>query len=424
MIKILIDIEEGGYSTLVLDDYLEKVDSKKDRALITEIVYGVLRWRAKIDYQINLFAKNDINSLDDAVLQGLRIGIYQMQYLDRVPERAAIYETVEAVKEVMGEKERGAAGFVNAILRTVQRQKDKIEYPAKEKNLLKYLAVVYSHPEWLVRHWLELYGEDITEQLLIANNERQTVTIRLNTLVMTEKELIESLKSENVIVKKTAEDNFFQVSNFDHIENLQAYQAGGFYVQGLAAGQPAHMLEVEPGMRVLDLAAAPGGKTTQLAELMQNQGEVIAVDIYQNKLDIIKENCDRLGISIVKTERADARDYISEDKFSRILLDAPCSGFGLIAQKPDIKWRRSLEDVIELAAIQQEMLENAFSLLTPGGKLIYSTCTLTSQENWEVLQNFVEDHHTEIKIEEVKEIFPHGSGTEGFFISKISKLET
>jgi len=388
-IEILQKIEEGAYSGIILDRELEGVKDKRDRALVTELVYGVLRQKKRLDYIIGRLSFKPLERIDRVVLLALRLGLYQLEFLDRIPARAAINETVEAVKRL---NNRGGAGFTNALLRGFLRK--EIAYP--EDHLL-YLSTFYSHPEWLVKLWLKKYGERNTRRLLKINNQPPELNVRINRLRVNEEEFKASLEKDGVTVESLPIPDAYVIHNFDHISGLEMYKQGGLIVQGAASIMVGNLLSPQPGMRVLDMAAGPGVKTTHLAQLMKNRGEIIALDIYEHKLRLLNENCQRLGVSIVKPLLGDSIEFKTDQPFDMILLDAPCSGLGLLRQKPEIKWNRLPGDLNELAVIQLKMLKNASTLLKPGGIILYSTCTLTVEENEQVIQEFISAHKGRIE---------------------------
>jgi 16S rRNA (cytosine967-C5)-methyltransferase len=414
-IGILQKIEEGAYSGIILDRGLEGVRDKRDRALITELVYGVLRQKKRLDYIIGILSLKPLERIDSIVLLALRLGLYQLEFLDRIPARAAINETVEAVK---GLNNRGGAGFTNALLRGFLRK--GIAYP---DDPLLYLSTFYSHPEWLVKLWLKKYGEINTLRLLKINNQPPELNVRINRLRVNEKEFKASLEQDGVTVESLPVPDAYVIHNLDHISGLEMYKQGGLIVQGAASIMAGNLLSPQPGMRVLDMAAGPGVKTTHLAQLMKNRGEIIALDIHEHKLRLLNENCQRLGVSIVKPLLRDSIEFKTDQPFDMILLDAPCSGLGLLRQKPEIKWNRLPGDLNELAVIQLKMLKNASTLLKPGGIILYSTCTLTVEENEQVIQEFISAHKGRIEaVSNYLELFPPDTGTEGFFIAKFRAI--
>ena len=439
VLKILQEIEGGAYSNLILDKRLSGIDDKRDRALITELVYGVLRQRNRLDYVIEKLATRPIDQLEPAVILALRVGLYQLIFLDRVPARAAVNETVNALKKMVNQ---GAIGLINGLLRNYIRKKKAIKYPLPEDDPLLYLTVVHSHPQWLVKLWLKKFGYDKTLLLCRHNNQAAELTIRGNSLKYSPQHLVKEMKSAGIAIKENTIPGSYRLDRINRVSDLTLYQEGGFIVQGPAATLASLLLDPLPGMRVLDMTAAPGGKTTHLAELMKNQGEIVALDIYRHKLKLIADNCQRLGVKIVKIVNYDGREYSAVNKFDRIMLDAPCSGLGLIRQKPEIKWNKTRHDIEKMARIQFQLLENALQLLKYNGVLIYSTCTLTEQENQAMLERFLVQYRNKVELLSLAadlkklglserfplengrylELIPPESRTEGFFIAKFKKL--
>ncbi len=436
-LNILLEIKDGAFSNIALDKYLRNIKDKRDRGLITEMVYGVIRLQNRLDFIIKQFSHMNIEKMDDVVILALRLGLYQLLYLDRVPKSAAVNETVNAIK---GMTNKGAVGFVNGLIRNVIRKQNNISFPGPE-DLKSYMVDYLSHPAWLVEYWQEYYGTEKTMELCTYNNKSADLIIRINTLKYSEEEFLSIYKKEDIELISTNIPQAYMLKNSSSVENLPLFKEGGFIVQGSAAALAGHILNPLPGMKVLDMAAAPGGKTTHLADLMKNEGEIIALDVYEHKLELIKENCQRLGVEIVKTQNQDSSTYHIEGKFDMILLDAPCSGLGLIRQKPEIRWTKNKKDIEELAIIQMGMLENAISLLKEDGILLYSTCTLTREENQYNIKKIIKKYKNELRLLNIKEdllrlglenkystmedgyleLFPTKDNTEGFFIAKLQK---
>lgn len=440
LIKALIRVEEGSYSTLLLDSLLNKIEDSRDKGLFTEIYYGVIRNKLYLDYIINHFSNTPKEKLDKEVLMGLRIGIYQLLFLDKIPVRAAVYESVEAVKQVLGKKGRGAASFVNGILRNVNRKSNKIELPNKKKNISQYLSVKYSYPIWMVEKFIREYGVVKAEKIMEAGNKRAKVVYRHNSLKMSEDEFRDSLEKEGIEYEQTFLDSFYKLLNITSPAETEVFKKGGAYIQGTSAGLASLLLGVDKGMDVLDLAAAPGGKTTHIAELMQNTGNIKALDINPSRLNLIRENMERLGVKNVELEEADAALFEDKCKYDRILADLPCSGLGLISAKPEIKWIKSESVINKMAQLQYKIIDNNLDKLKKGGRLLYSTCTLSRQENQDLVDRILEENNdlelvdldkeffrlTGLKnIENEKkylEILPGFIDSEGFFYALFKKI--
>jgi 16S rRNA (cytosine967-C5)-methyltransferase len=428
--------EQESYSNLALSAVLsEHTMDPRDKALAAEITYGVISHKLTLDWMISHVAGRPVAQLDALILMILRIGFYQLFFLDRIPAPAAVHSTVELAKRG---KKKGLAPFVNGVLRGALRKKDTLPWPDREKGEAAYLSLRYSHPDWLVARWLSRYGSEETEALLKANNRPAPVALRTNTLRVTREALISSLCCAGVDASPSeAVPEGIILKSGGRVVGLPAYRQGLFYVQGESAMLASRTLNPAAGERILDACSAPGGKTTHLAQLMENKGEVLALDIYPRRLELVAANCRRLGINIVRTESLDARE-LTVDKvgnFDKILLDVPCSGFGVIRRKPDLKWRRHENDIGNLAAVQHAMLSSAVSLLKRGGILLYSTCTNEPEETDEVVNRVVaeiprlsfadtapflpEPWRMDAKKNGIH-LLPHRHGVDGFFLSLLT----
>ncbi|ADQ15002.1 16S rRNA (cytosine(967)-C(5))-methyltransferase RsmB [Halanaerobium hydrogeniformans] len=429
IIEALARVEKGSYSTLLLDSFLQEITDQRDKNLFTEIFYGVIRNKLYLDHIIKHFSNKSLEKMDKEVLLGLRIGIYQLLFLDKIPARAAIYESVEAVKLML--KNKGAAAFVNGILRNVNRKIDQVSIIPREKSPLKHFSIKYSYPEWMIKRFIDQYGIEKAEKIIKAGNKRAEVIYRHNSLKMSKQEFLRSLKREGLDFKETFVPGFYNLLNANNPVDTEVFKKGGAYIQGTSAGLASLLLEPKEDMDVLDLAAAPGGKTTHLAMLMENTGHIKALDINPTRLNLIKENMQRLGVKNVSLEKADAAEYQSEKKYDRILADLPCSGLGLISAKPEIKWQKKEKDIKNMAKLQYEILNNNISKLKSEGMLLYSTCTLTREENQLLIERILTENKSlelldlnkkiknitglEIKSNGYVEILPGLINSEGFF---------
>lgn len=440
LIKALIRVEEGSYSTLLLDSLLNKIEDRRDKGLFTEIYYGVIRNKLYLDYIVTHFSNTPKEKLDKEVLMGLRIGIYQLLFLDKIPARAAVYESVEAVKQVLSKKGRGAASFVNGILRNVNRKSDQIELPDKDNNTSQYLSIKYSYPIWMVEKFIREYGVVNAEKIMKAGNKRAKVVYRHNSLKMNKDQFRDSLEKEGIEYEQTFLDSFYKLSNITSPAETEVFKKGGAYIQGTSAGLASLLLGVEKGMDILDLAAAPGGKTTHIAELMQNTGYIKALDINPSRLKLIRENMERLGVKNVELKEADAALFEDSRKYDRILADLPCSGLGLISAKPEIKWIKSEFVINKMAQLQYKIIDNNLDKLKKGGQLLYSTCTLSRQENQDLVNRVLEENddlelvdlndefYRLTGLENIEnenkflEILPGFIDSEGFFYALFKKL--
>lgn len=401
-----------------------------DKALLFEIVHGVMRWMGRIDWILNGFYKGQFSKVVPNIKNALRVALYQILFLDKVPDYAAVNEAVEFVKKLQGQK---YADIANGVLRNIIRSKDGIRYPNPDEDLINYFSAYYSHPSWIVKRWLARFGKDETEKLLIANNDKPTLTLRVNNLVTNKEELKNLLNSVGLKYSDSkAHDQFIRMSSLSNITDWEYFSKGYFSVQDESTGFPVVLLDPKPGMRVLDLCAAPGGKTGFIADLMQNTGEIIALDRFESRLKILNKNLDRLKITNVKTTAIDSLDFTDEIGFDRVLIDAPCSGLGTLTKKPDLKWKKDLGDIRKIINIQQDLIKKGASLVKPGGYLVYSTCTLEPEENEDQINKFLSDH-TEFKLIDASvfvkkdyvgddgfvKTFPHIHGFDGSFAAKL-----
>ena len=432
-VKILNRIDRtDAYLDKMLEIEIKNSELKSiDKALLFEIVHGVVRWLGRFDWILTGFYKGQYSKCIPNVKNAMRVALYQILFLDKVPDYAAVNEAVEFVKKLQGEK---SADLTNAVLRNIIRNKNGIRFPDPEEDLVSYFSAYYSHPSWLVKRWLNKYGRQFTEDLLVANNNKPSLMLRVNTL-KTNPEEFKSLL-DKVDLKYTQGNyipEFFRLQNLTNITDWDYFARGYFSVQDESTGIPCHLLDVDSGMRVLDLCAAPGGKTGLLADLMENQGEIVALD----RLKILEKNLERLGVTNVKTINVDALEFEDDELFDRILLDAPCSGLGTLTKKPDIKWKRDLGDVRKLSSIQKSLLEKAAGLLKTEGILVYSTCTLEPEENFDIVKDFLQ-HHPEFSLINAADsvdpvlvdengcvqTFPHIHFLDGSFAAKLIKISS
>lgn len=429
---------EKAYSNIALKQGLEYSNlSRVDKALVTEIVNGTLKNMIKLDFIIAKFVKMDMSKLDKNVENILRTGVYQIMYLDRVPDSAACNEGSNLARKFSNE---GTVKFVNGVLRNVSRNKDTLQFPDKTREPLRYLSITYSHPIWIVEKWLGEFGFEFTEQLLIANNQVPHFTIRVNRLKIDKESLIKILEQEGIeygdgLYNKEA----LYIKGTSAIENKSSFRQGLYQIQDESSILVGHILDPKPGDLVIDICSAPGGKVTHAAELMENKGRIIARDVYQHKLDLIQQNCKRLGITIVETEIFDAKELDRKmvGKADKVLLDAPCSGLGVLRRKPDMKLKKTADNFDELNKLQQQMLSKAAEYVKPKGVLVYSTCTINKSENIKVIESFLKNREdfymddiskllpenldSNTKTKGYVEIFPNIHGIDGFFIARLRR---
>lgn len=439
ILKSLLRVENGSYSNLLLDSKLKQINDQRDKSLFTEIFYGVIRNKLYLDYVIDNFSNTPLQKMDKEVLMGLRIGVYQLFFLDRIPARAAIYESVEAVKILLPISKKGAVSFTNGVLRNIKRKKDKLKLPSKKDEPTDYLSIKYSYPLWLVKLFTKQYGLDRAENILAAGNKRAEVIYRYNALKMSRDKFFELLKEDKVEYVNTFLNSFFKLKEFDNPAETKVFKKGGAYIQGTSAGLASLLLAPEANMDVLDLASAPGGKTAHLASLMQNTGSITALDISKKRLELVAENLKRLGVTNVSLKEVDAAQFNEQMKYDKILADLPCSGLGLIASKPEIKWKKDKNLIDKMSKLQYRILTNNLDKLKVGGELLYSTCTLAYAENQNLINKILSENHnfklidlnqrlkkvSSLKLESENnylEILPGEVDSEGFFYALLKKI--
>ena len=408
-----------------------------DRAFLTELTYGVIRWRGKLDWIIRHFSKIPLSKIELETLSILRLGLYQIFFMSRTPSSAAVNESAELAKRMRG---KGGAGFVNAVLRSSIRQRDEILYPDMTEDPALHLSVVHSHPLWLVQRWLKEMGAEEALRFCQFNNQISPLTLRTNTLKISRKDLIRSLEERGLKPVPTPfSEEGVLLQDPPPVSELPFMKEGLYIIQDEASQLVTSVLDPKSGERILDACAAPGGKTTHMAQKMENQGEIEALDLTGGKLHFIEEACQRLGIKIVKTVKGDAIKPLPVPqgvKFDRILADVPCSGFGTLRKNPDLKWRRDEKDIRRLSELQLAILSNLSACVKEGGILVYSTCTVFDEENEGVVERFLR-RFPEFKIDRIDKIapdhwrsliqngylktFPPKDKMDGFFAARLRK---
>ncbi len=434
--------ERQAYSNLMLNSVLEKGDlSPQDARLATELVYGTIQRQYTLDWILENLVKKGLQSLEPWVVQLLRLSLYQLRFLDKVPNHAAVNEAVRLAKQ-RGHK--GIAGLVNGVLRNYLRQQHKWRLPENPKTV-KDLALVTSHPEWMVRRFQKSYGVENARALLQANNQVPPLTLRSNSLRISSQELLEALKKEyptSKLKKSLLSEQGVIMQGGGNPITSNLYREGFFTFQDESSMLVSEVVDPQPGQRGLDACAAPGGKTTHLAEKMNNQGTLLACDLYAHKVRLIQQNATRLGLTMIEAFQADARQLsqsLTTEPFDFVLLDAPCSGLGVIRRKPEIKWRKEGE-IEPLLSLQRQLLESVSSLVRLGGTLVYSTCTMDPRENEEQVAAFLAAHpsfrlDSEIEArlpepvrrkgivrEGMVQLLPHHFNSDGFFIARMIKV--
>ena len=407
------------YSNIVLDNALKNAElSSADRGLVSALFYGVIERRITLDYQIKSLATRDISDIDEKTVNALRIGLYQLIYLDRIPPHAAINESVSLCS-------RKSAGFANAILRSFLRR-GGISLPDKS-NTLEYLSVAYSIDIPLLSRLLSIFGRDETEKLLTAINQAPPTTLRVNTLLTDRNTLIEKIPS-SAPTKNAPHGIFVQGS----VRDIYGFDEGMFFVQDEASQICVEALGARSGDVVMDICACPGSKSFGAAITMKNRGEIYSFDLHENKLSLVINGAERLKIDIIQTSDCDGRHFLPtfEKAADRIICDVPCSGFGVLAKKPELRYKNP-EESAALPKIQRDILNNACKYLKSGGTLIYSTCTILPEENEKNIEDFLASH-PEFYLEEWQvgdivakggmiTLLPHIHKTDGFFIAKLKR---
>ncbi len=432
--------EEKAYVNLLLAARLGQLANPLDRRLTTSLVNGVIKHRLTLDFALRRHMRTGLSGLPRDVRQILRLGTFQLLFMDRIPAAVSVHESVEQMKK----GRRKYAGLVNGVLRHVGDSGWDLSWPDQRRDPVRYLSLRYSHPEWLVGRWYRRWGFAETAELCRIDNEPAPTWIRTNTLKISRPDLLTRLQEEGATGEageRTPES--LVIREYGAMEQLPSFRAGLFTVQDESSQIVAHLLGPRPGDTVLDACSAPGGKTTHLAQLMANQGRIIAYDVHPHKLKLVEELAERLGVNIIETRPGDARELpgLAAGTQNRVLVDAPCSGLGILRRKADARWRKEEHDLTELPQLQRAILDRAAAMVTPGGELVYSTCTVEPEENFEVIKAFRVDHpeFTPVDITEslpfrltderdcrqaekgMLQLLPHRHGTDGFFLAKLRR---
>jgi 16S rRNA (cytosine967-C5)-methyltransferase len=416
----LLDVEsKKAFSNLALNHHMI-VNRPDSPGFVRELVYGVLENKMKLDYFIDQLVKTGAKSLKPAELTILRMGMYQLGYMNSVPEYAAVNESVILAKRYC----RGKHGFINGVLREYLNKKIQLRLPDRGEDEIKYLSVKYSYEPWIIELWLEHYSMDVVEALLEAGNETAPLTVRTNWLKVMKKDLIASLEKKGYeVTEGHLCQNALNVKGSMLLET-EYYKLGMFTPQDESSMLVAEKLNPQHGDIVMDVCAAPGGKTTAIAERMNNTGKIIASDVYRRKLDLIDREAKRLGIRNIETRSWDATrvDSSMVQKADRVLVDAPCSGLGVVRRKPEIKYKEYTNDMELLPKKQLAILSASSSYVKPGGTLVYSTCTINPRENEQVVETFLKRNRS-FKMEEKTLLMPSTDKTDGFFICVMTRSE-
>ncbi len=414
-LKALCDVrKDGAYSNITLNKYFSENDlSSADKSLATALFYGVLDRTITLDFILTKYIKTPLKKVALFALENLRIALYQIMYMDKIPDSAAVNEAVKLMKS---SKYKHLSGFVNGVLRNVLR--DGIILPNDTDT--KSLSVIYSCPEWIVESFVSDYGLQDTIQLLEHSLHTPPVTLRVNTLKTNTADLINVLSQENITVNQSKLENALEITGGINVTRSEEFLNGHFHVQDIASQTVVSILAPQPNDRVLDICAAPGGKSFTMAQYMQNSGEIIACDLYEKRVELIKNGAKRLGITNITAMQNDATHKNNKfGKFDVILCDVPCSGLGVIRRKPEIKYK-DITEYNDIKLIQSKILETSAEYLKENGRILYSTCTLRRCENDDIIQRFL-DKHPQYELKYQRTFMPHIDGSDGFYCALLQK---
>lgn len=429
--QVLVD---GAYTNIAINKYLRNNPMEDlERRLLTELVYGTIKAVGTIDWYLQQCVTRPLDKIEKEILSVLRISVYQLIYMARIPNSAACNEAVKLARSLSNE---GSAKFVNAVLRNLLRKQEAGEFqlPNPDEDDAGYLSLKYFHPRWLIKRWLGPYGREGVERLLQFDNTAAPVCLRTNTLTTTREQLLNDLTEAGAECHSSqwSEDGIV-CEKIPSLGSVFAKLENAFYVQDESSMLVGHVVAPEPGMKVLDMCSAPGGKTTHVAQLMKNQGEIIACDVHEHKLKLIQENADRLNISIIKPQLSDGTIFRPEwgEAFDRVLVDAPCSGLGVLRRRAEARWRKKRSELKLFPPLQLKILRNASRYVKNGGRLIYSTCTIEQAENHYLVEEFLQarpewqrvpfKHPLTGDLVEELQLLPQNDGTDGFYICVLEK---
>ena len=421
ILQVLLEVtRDGEYSHIAIKNTLDKYQylEKQERSFFTRVCEGTLENMILIEYIINQFSKVKVNKMKPVIRCILRSSVYEMKYMDSVPISATCNE---AVKLAQKKGFHNLKGFVNGVLRNISRNLENISMPDKEKEPISWLSVTYSIPEWLVEKWKNLYEVSQLEEIFQAFLEKSATSIRVNTEATTKEALIRELEAENITVIENAEvPDALYIDGYDFLAGIPAFEEGKFYVQDVSSMLVSLWAEPKEGAQVLDVCAAPGGKSIHMAQLLHGTGMVEARDLTEYKVTLIEENIERCGLKNICARQADAR-VLEKDKVGTmdiVIADLPCSGLGVIGKKPDIKYKMTSEKCQELAVLQKEILHTVQHYVKAGGVLMYSTCTINPQENEDNVRVFLKEH-PEFVLERQQQILPKKGKNDGFFLARL-----
>lgn len=406
--------EHQSNSAVLLQNSLASIPNPADRALITELVMGILRWRTKLLYVVQQFSRRSLDSIDKKVQVILQLGIYQLLFT-RVPAHAAVHETVNLCKRI---RMTSASSFVNGILRAVQSKLDSLVFP--EGDDTKSLSIAYSHPEWLVQRWVDRYGVSDAKALMQRNNTPAQMFLRVNELISTPENVLQRLKADGIKLEPVAAGGplFLVLEGAPQLTEL--FEKGEFYIHDAGIEVLGEIMSAKPGQTVLEVAAAPGGKTLQLAIRMGDQGMITSVDSDLKRMKMWRRNIERLQIHSAKGVVADAKKLPLQKRFNLVTFDAPCSGLGVIRRHPEIKWWRNESELTKFAEVQLQILESCVKYVDDTGSMVYSVCSFEPEETDHISKEFLRSH-PEFQETARKTLFPHRDNTDGFFIVRWKK---
>lgn len=422
---ILMEVTKNNeYSHIAIRNVLDKYQylSKQDRAFITRVTEGTIERMIELDYIINQYSKVKVNKMKPVIRNIMRSAVYQLKYMDSVPDSAVCNE---AVKLAERKGFRTLKGFVNGVLRNISRNLENIEYPDMASEETAYLSVVYSMPEWIIKQWRKDYSREQVEDMLKAFLRESPTTVRVNLTQTTPEELMTKLTMQGIQVEQDEELSYcLYLSGYDSLSRIPEFEQGLFYVQDKSSMRVAEIAAPKPGDNCIDVCGAPGGKSIHIAEKLNNTGHVLTRDLTEYKVAMIEENRQRCKIENMTAEVWDATvyDVSCYRKADVLIADLPCSGLGVLSRKSDIRYRITEEAERSLVQLQQKILDTVWEYVVPGGTLIYSTCTIDRQENEDNVEWFLREHKM-FSLESMQQILPGKNGNDGFFIARLKRSE-
>ncbi|MBE5821393.1 MAG: 16S rRNA (cytosine(967)-C(5))-methyltransferase RsmB [Clostridiales bacterium] len=431
-LKILYKIDkENAYSNIVLDSFLKEYNlENRDKAFISQLVYGSITYKITLDYIISKHSKIKLKKISDWILNILRLGVYQIMFLDKIPKRAIVNESVNLAKKYGHIK---SSGFVNAMLKNIsETELDELSF----SNEIDELSIKTSHEKWFIEKLIKEYGLDNARKICEYNNIEPPVYIRINVLKTTIDEFRNKLDKLEIKYEDGIVPNTLKIEKLNGLLESELFKNGYFSIQDNAASLASYILNVKEGENVLDMCSSPGGKTAHMAEMMKDKGTITACDVYENRLSLVKKTARRLGITCIKTKLNDGTKLNNEfiDKFDKVLVDAPCSGLGVIRRKIDIKYQKAEEDIDEIKNIQYLILKNASQYVKLNGEIVYSTCTIFKEENDDIINKFLKEN-SNFRLLDISDkikdninkngciqVLPHIHNLDGFYIAKLERI--